>query len=362
MATAVKRDDERRRRRARRGHGEGRDERVVRLDVDDVPPAISDAAIDPRRDEVIPFARPGWLAFDDDSLPFVAWGELTRDIGREHRDGMAVCGEAARDRRDVRLDPARVGKEPRCHHQDAHRYVVLRVTGRSRASQTPDGKARGGDAQAEDDGCGAEEPEQVARACFAKTARNAGGESAQRICELRREDPGASGALADECLRPALAVAASDEVPESGPGAGYPMCDDGARVVDDLAARPPSVRADAELRLVAAERNRPDSAEAAVEPSELVEDILPKRHVRTDDVSHRCLVHRQAAIATAYDPAELGREPCRLPVVPVRPNVASDTERQLALVDLQQRRQPRRGGDRVVVEKRDHVSSRSGYS
>src|SRR4051794_31381371 len=120
---------------------------------------------------------------------------------------------------------------------------------------------------------------------------------------------------------------------------GDPVMDERERLIDEATAWVRAFYTEAEVGFLAPNWARAEAADAVTEAAELGEQLAPKGHARSDQVADGRTLARQAAVRTADDPPELGREPMG-PLLPHRLDCAANSEHALVLVFAREQPQP----------------------
>jgi hypothetical protein len=196
----------------------------------------------------------------------------------------------------------------------------------------------------------------------AQAAGHSGRQDPGRVPALRLQSLPGPDASGHQGLRQALGVRAGAEVPEALARLGHSVVDHRA-VVDqqDRVGQGPA-EADAQLRLLAAQRAfvavPPD---AGGEAARRVEGRAAEGGVAAQDVAHGHAPARQPAVAAAHHPVELLGEPGGPPARgPDRHRAPADRHDPRIGVRLGEAVEPVALGHGVVVEEGDDLAARGG--
>jgi hypothetical protein len=121
----------------------------------------------------------------------------------------------------------------------------------------------------------------------------------------------------------------------------------------DVASNP-----DCELGLLTSQRKNAQSAQLGVERAEFVKKITAERHRGPDEVANGSNRLRQAGVAAANHPIELGRHPSRAFARPDGQGSASGTDHPRHVVLRKQLLEPTGVRLCIVVEERHDVTPR----
>ena len=136
MPAGVKRHDVGKSSAPGREHRERRNERLEPLQMNDVPGALADFAIDVRRKVIVATGRPGGDPPHDDPCVMLDGRQSLARVRRQDRHLQAERDESAGDLLDMELDAADVRPVSRRDHQDA-RWSRLQFHARYPACDQP---------------------------------------------------------------------------------------------------------------------------------------------------------------------------------------------------------------------------------
>jgi hypothetical protein len=119
VATGVERDDVRDLQQRGRGHRERRDERVMTFDVDEVGLEARDRRRQPGCQVIVTISWVCRNALERHTRKRIATGQRSAPVGRNDGDVEPCSGQPRCDLRDVRLDPADIGRDARGYQDDA---------------------------------------------------------------------------------------------------------------------------------------------------------------------------------------------------------------------------------------------------
>lgn len=140
------------------------------------------------------------------------------------------------------------------------------------------------------------------------------------------------------------------------------MVNYGAGDVNELGTGNVAPNPDREFSLLTSQRKNAKSAHLGVEHAELVKETTTERHRGPEEVANGSDRSRQAGIAAADHPVELGRKPSRALPGPDGHRPASRTHHGRHVVLRDQLFEPAGIGLCVVVEERHDVTPRCPHS
>ena len=200
-------------------------------------------------------------------------------------------------------------------------------------------------------------PPGIAPETVPQTAGDASGQGRANVQPLGGKRRAGACSPCDGGLRDPLRVAAAQEVAEPYAVGLDMVADLRERNMHELGSLDAPSNPDRELGLLAPERQDAKPAHLGVERAELVEDATAERHGRSDEVAHGRDRLRQAGVAAADDPVELGREPPRASFRPDGHGTSAGACHVWIVVLGEQLLEPSGIGLGVVVEKRDHITA-----